>query len=440
MVRTYPDFSSYHYQIVRELGRNPGGGRIAYLATDTRTQQSVAIKQFRFASVGADWSGYDNCQREIQILRELNHPGIPRYLDSFETSDGFCLVQEYKPALSLAETRSFSSEEIKKIAIALLEILVYLQDRFPPVIHRDIKPENILVGDLDETGDRSVYLVDFGFARIGNGEVALSSVVKGTLGFMPPEQLFNRQLTESSDLYGVGASLICLLTGTKSIDIGNLIDSNYRINFQHLVPQLSLPWIAWLETMVQPNAENRYRNAATALAALHPIYVTRSPSLSFVPTTLEFTAKKLGEKVTQTFTLKNPIPDTVLWGHWEFPTHPNDPFHLPESHPWISITPDRFEANTALCKITVATSKLMANKRYDRQLVLHTNTADSPRTVRIQVKTAPVPLKTLQPPWTRLSVLLGISFLFAFKFSFLWDTSVSTATSIARAINHLIPF
>lgn len=440
MGTTYPDFSSYHYQVVRELGRNLAGGRIAYLATDTRNQKSVAIKQFRFASLGSDWSGYDACDREIQILQELDHPGIPRYLDSFETVDGFCLVQEYKPARSLAIARSFAPAEIKKIAIALLEILVYLQDRFPPVIHRDIKPENILVGEADATGNLPVYLVDFGFARIGKGEVAVSSIVKGTLGFMPPEQLFNRQLTEASDLYGVGASLICLLTGTKSTDIGDLIDSNYRINFQDLVPQLSLPWIAWLETMVQPNAENRYHNAAEALKALQPIYVTRSPSLSFVPKTLEFTAKKLGEKVTQTIVLKNPIPDTILSGHWEFTSHPNDPPHPPKSHPWISMTPGCFESNRALFKITIDTGKLMANKRYDRELVLNTNTAESPRSIRINVKTAPVPLKTLNPPLSKLSLLLGVSFLFAFKFNFLWGASVQTATSVSHLIDKLISF
>lgn len=115
--------------------------------------------------------------------------------------------------------RSFSPDEIKQIALSVLEILVYLQNRIPPIIHRDIKPENILVGD-----QINVTLVDFGFARIGEGEVAISSMVKGTLGFMPPEQLFNRQLTAASDLYGLGATLICLLTGTKSTAIGNLIN------------------------------------------------------------------------------------------------------------------------------------------------------------------------------------------------------------------------
>jgi putative transposase len=94
--------------------------------------------------------------------------------------------------------RSFAPDEIKQIATSVLEILVYLQNRIPPIIHRDIKPENILVDE-----QINVYLVDFGFARIGEGEVAMSSMVKGTLGFMAPEQLFNRQLTEASDLYGL---------------------------------------------------------------------------------------------------------------------------------------------------------------------------------------------------------------------------------------------
>jgi serine/threonine protein kinase len=186
----FPDFSELGYQVIRELGHNYIGGRITYLATNTRIQQPVVVKQFQFAKFNSDWSGFKAYEREIQVLQGLSHPGIPRYLDSFETPDGFCMVQEYKNAQSLAVPRSFDPDEIKQIAVSLLEILVYLQNRIPSVIHRDIKPENILVDE-----QLNVYLVDFGFARIGGGEVAMSSVALGTLGFMPPEQLYNRQLT-----------------------------------------------------------------------------------------------------------------------------------------------------------------------------------------------------------------------------------------------------
>lgn len=262
----FPDFSELGYQVERELGHNPGGGRVTYLANRSNAQLPVVIKQFQFAKVGTSWSDYEAYEKEIQLLQNLNHPGIPRYLDSFETPDGFCLVQGYKQACSLAASSHFTPQEIKQIALAVLEILVYLQSQTPPIIHRDIKPENILIG-------RRVYLVDFGFARTGGGEVSVSSVVKGTLGFMPPEQLFNRQLTKASDLYSLGATLICLLTQTKSSQIGGLIDETYRINFKHLVPHLSPQFIGWLEKMVAPSLKERFSDAATALEALRLIDV-----------------------------------------------------------------------------------------------------------------------------------------------------------------------
>jgi len=258
------------YKVVRELGRNQEGGRITYLATDTSLDppQQVVIKEFRFAASGANWSGFKAYEREIAILQQLEHPRIPRYLDSYETKMGFCLVQEYKNALSLAVRRSFTPEDIKKIAVSVLEILVYLQKRTPPVIHRDIKPENIVVDK-----QLNAYLVDFGFARIRSGELALSSVAAGTPGFMPPEEQFGRSLTEASDLYSLGATLICLLTGTRSLDVGNLIDDNYRFDFKGKVPQLSPRFVQWLTKVVEPNLKNRYANAAVALEALKPIQV-----------------------------------------------------------------------------------------------------------------------------------------------------------------------
>jgi serine/threonine protein kinase len=258
------------YKVIRELGRNQEGGRITYLAADTSLDppQQVVIKEFRFAASGANWSGFKAYEREIEVLRGLNHPRIPRYLDSLETKSGFCLVQEYKNALSLAVRRSFTPEEIKKIAVSALEILVYLQKRTPPVIHRDIKPENIVVDK-----QLNAYLVDFGFARIRGQELALSSVAAGTPGFMPPEEQFGRNLTEASDLYSLGATLICLLTGTRSVDVGNLIDDNYRFDFKKLVPKFNPRFISWLEKMVAPNVKQRHANAADALQVLKPIPV-----------------------------------------------------------------------------------------------------------------------------------------------------------------------
>ncbi|MCC3587660.1 serine/threonine protein kinase [Microcoleus sp. PH2017_28_MFU_U_A] len=271
----FPDFSNYGYQITRELGHNRAGGRVTYLATEINTKRSVAVKQFQFAQTGANWAEYQAYEKEIQILRALDNPNIPRYLDSFQTASGFCMVQEYKDANSLATSPQQTPQKTKQIAISVLEILKYLQNRVPPVIHRDLKPENILVDDR-----LNVSLVDFGFARIGGGEVAASSVVKGTLGFMPPEQMFNRQLTVASDLYSLGATLICLLIGINSTEIGSLMDDTGRINFKHRLPQLTPEFLDWLQKMVEPNFKHRYPSADAALNALIPLEVVQQRNKS----------------------------------------------------------------------------------------------------------------------------------------------------------------
>ncbi|MEG5173536.1 serine/threonine-protein kinase [Microcoleus sp. B3-D7] len=411
-MNAFPDFFQHGYQISREIGYNSLGGRVTYLATKINTKKSVVIKQFQFAQLGANWAEYEAYEQEIKVLQNLDRPGIPRYLDSFQTDSGFCMVQEYKNAES-AVARTFSPPDIKQIAIATLEILAYLQSQKPPVIHRDIKPENLLIDD-----ELNVYLVDFGFARLGGGNIAASSVVKGTMGFMPPEQMFNRELTQASDLYGLGATLICLLTGTKSGDVGNLIGDNYSIHFRHLVPPLQQGWMNWLERMVAPRLQDRYKSAANALAVLESLDVSRLPKVRSNRERLELTATELGETITEVIEISNPIPDTMLAGRWEVAAHPNDPPHTPYDHPWISFEPQKFESNNVACKILVDTTQLLASQAYDRYIILHTNSEPDSYKLEIQVTTATLPIPELTTLLSKGNLIFMCCFvLFAFLFN-----------------------
>jgi serine/threonine protein kinase len=264
----HPDFFQQGYQVIRELGRNREAGRITYLAQALKFNQQVVIKAFCFAHTTPDCSGLKAHERETQILQQLNHPRIPRYVDSFETSTGFYLVQEYKNAPSLGLQHSFHPEEIKQIALSILEILIYLQKQSDPIIHRDIKPANILVDQ-----QLNAYLVDFGLARKQNVKMALSTLAAGTPGFMPPEEQFGYPLTLASDLYSLGATLICLLTRTRAVDISKLIDESDRFDFHKFSPEISPRFRSWLIKMLEPKGKHRYTNADMALIALQPIPV-----------------------------------------------------------------------------------------------------------------------------------------------------------------------
>ncbi|HIK03649.1 MAG TPA: serine/threonine protein kinase [Trichormus sp. M33_DOE_039] len=268
----HPDFSALGYQVIRELGRNQQGGRITYLADLKKSPQQVVIKEFSLAHAGADWLGITAYEREVQILQKLNHPRIPRYIDTFTTSTGFYIVQEYKNAPSLASIQNLYPEAIKQIAVSVLEILVYLQQRVDTIIHRDIKPENILVDE-----QFNAYLIDFDLAHIQGEKMALSSLASGTPGFMPPEEHLGQSFSPASDLYSVGATLIYLLAKTHSLNISQLIDGHYRFNLQQF-PTLNPRFRYWLTRMVEPKWQYRYPNAAAALAALEPIQVIGSGS------------------------------------------------------------------------------------------------------------------------------------------------------------------
>jgi hypothetical protein len=167
---------------------------------------------------------------------------------------------------------------------------------------------------------------------------------------MPPEEQFGRSLTEASDLYSLGATLICLLTGTRTLDVGNLIDDNYRFDFKGKVPQLSPRFVQWLTKVVEPNLKNRYANAAVALEALKPIQVVganQSRKTALVVALASLSIILIGntwifsKSETAVNSIGNAKPSFVT----QTPTFQEDSSHSNEAVPFqISSTNDSFFA------------------------------------------------------------------------------------------------
>ena len=400
-MKNLPQTPEARYKKINKIGSNLNGTIITYLAIDNPTNKYVIIKEL----VKSNSSIFKTFEREIQVLNFLQYPAIPRYLNSFETAHSLCIVQEYKNALSLEKNSSFNLKQIQKIASDCLEILIYLQSRNPPVIHRNITPENILVDDL-----LNVYLVDFGFARIGSGEGSVNSVAAGTFGFMAPEQIYNKNISKATDIYGLGVTIICLLTRTKSIAISTLINDNGNLNFKHLLPKLEPSLVKWLEKMVAPKQEERYASAEAALIALKSLNFTLLPEVHLSQNTLDFNVIQTGEKVSQIITVTNSVPGSILEGNWQVVPHPNDKYARGSSHPWISFTPVHFKSNKIDCTITIDVDKLLADRVYEREILLETNSEAAIYKIILRIKVGKLALFRSYPILLFLSILL-MSFL-----------------------------
>lgn len=267
-MKKYPDLTSFGYTIDSELGRNREGGRITWKGICLNNQKIVVIKQFCFAVANSTWSGYRAYEQEIRILKDLDHPNIPSYLDSIETETGFCLIQEYICANNLSYFRSLNLTEIKQVSLQLLDILVYLQQRKRPILHRDIKPENILLDD-----NLNAYLIDFGFASYDNQELSGSHIFQGTPGFIAPEQIIKPTL--SSDLYSLGVTIVCLAADQDISTVCKFatVDNPYQLELKLVLPALEQSFSDWLEKMIQAQVSKRFPNALIAhseLLALDP--------------------------------------------------------------------------------------------------------------------------------------------------------------------------
>ena len=400
------------YQAMRELGRNAEAGHITYLAQDNVTQQLVAFKQFIFVKSDSEWAGFEAYQTEIESLKNLTNAGIPRYLNAIQNGKGLALIQEYKENTeSLAKIRHWNPEEIKHITVSILEIVVYLQSQNPPVIHLNIKPENILIDE-----DLKVYLVDFSLPNIQGKEKVANYSNSGTVGFMAHEQLRNNELTAATDLYSIGVTLACLLSQTPSSQIQTLFDGQGRINFPNIIStQISFHFIQWLEKMTEAYPVQRYPNAQVALEALNKVEIERLPEVRLNPDSLEFKATKYGEQVTQSIIVSNSIPDTTLKGGWEIAFHPREPNRRAGYQPWITFNPKQFEDNRVKCDITVDTSYLLADKTYERQILLNALASEPTHSVTIKVTTPKLSPELL--PKRSLAVLFFLTLAIGFLVS-----------------------
>ncbi len=201
------------FELGAELGR--GAMAVVYKATRRSTGQQVAIKRLALShEFSADDLAdvRDRFMREAHAARTLHHPDILQVVDAGQDGRDAWLALEYVLGRDLSlftrPGQLLPVREVVQIGVRLARALDYAHSQ--GVIHRDIKPANVM---LDRVNG-GLKLMDFGIARVGDGNRTRTGLVLGTPSFMSPEQLAGLTVDGRSDLFSLGVLLYQLLTGT----------------------------------------------------------------------------------------------------------------------------------------------------------------------------------------------------------------------------------
>jgi eukaryotic-like serine/threonine-protein kinase len=173
--------------------------------------------------------------REAAAYARLSHPAIVKLYDFFSDASQLVMVLEFIDGLPLHKLRALLKPKGRSLddraamfigwrVFSALTAAHSARDpqtgEYSPVIHRDVNPSNVLI-----PWDGHVKIADFGIAKVAgiDGETQ-AGLIKGTYGYMAPEQVRGEPLTVRADVYAASLLLWELLAGRKAIVRGSGTD------------------------------------------------------------------------------------------------------------------------------------------------------------------------------------------------------------------------
>lgn len=273
-----------NYLLLKVIGQ--GATATVYQGLNIKTSTLVAIKAISTLKLDKSTS-FLSFQKEINLIKDLNHPNIIQVLGKEKTTNNIYIILEYVNGGNLFDYLSqtlkttsypFSEVHVQKIIRQLISGLEYLHQK--NIIHRDIKLENILINfskysnilgkgkdpiilDIGLTTldhDFTIKIADFGFAReLQNGCVA--HTICGTPITMAPDIFTNQQYNSRVDLWSLGAITYELIVGRPPFYSTNSRQLFQEINKgKYSFPQqlrTSIEAIGFINKLLQFNPDNR---------------------------------------------------------------------------------------------------------------------------------------------------------------------------------------
>ncbi|MBE0451973.1 MAG: serine/threonine protein kinase [Clostridia bacterium] len=216
----------------------------------------------------------DSIHFDIDHIAYLSHEGMARIVEYWESSQYTYVIKSYVEGVTLFEHVNrrgpLSEKRVKDIAIQISKVLEYLHLRDNPFVYRDLKPANIILTDSGK-----VVLIDVETMRMVSAAHGTDTFYVGTHGYASPEQYGFTQSDTRSDLYGLGATLYFLLTGTEPV----LKKVGYK-NIHEINATVSRKVIQVVEKCMKFNPDERYGNILEFQKALTSRFTYRFRKMS----------------------------------------------------------------------------------------------------------------------------------------------------------------
>ncbi|KAL8246632.1 hypothetical protein R6Q59_007848 [Mikania micrantha] len=268
----------------RVLGRGGQGTVYKGMLADGKI---VAIKKSKLA----DESQLEQFINEVVILSQVNHRNLVKLLGCCLETEVPLLVFEFIPNGNLYDRIHDASHEFPlslnmrlQIVVEVAQALAYLHSATSiPIYHRDIKTSNILLDDKYRA-----KVSDFGTSRVVSmDQTHLTTLVKGTLGYLDPEYFQTNQFTEKSDVYSFGVVMVELLTGEMPISLTRFGENRSLVAHFSLAMAEGRVMSIFDAKVIKEGTKDELLNLANiAVQCLNPIGKNR-PSMKEVAIELE---------------------------------------------------------------------------------------------------------------------------------------------------------